>query len=366
MTDSDTDGLITIGALARASGLTASALRFYDDCGLLVPASVDEVTGYRYYAEAQCARATLIRRLRAIDMPLEAVSAILSGDTGQAGRLLDEHVDDLSRRAREAAAVAEAIKKEFGRAGQLTLSTATLAEAIDQVRHAAALDREIPVLAGVLVEANATALTLTATDRYRLSTRTLVPHDHAGPDWSVVVDAGELTHLTEWLRDLDEVALAAAERELVLTGAGGARRCGTLDESFPDYRAVLTGVPRVRTRVVVDRRRLLDAIGETAVALSLSIDSAGLTVTAPDGHAHSSIPARVTGASVEICFDPALLHAAIDTAVGPEIMVDIAAPDQPVVVRSATDGSLTTLAMPMRNPHATNRNGADHDHDANR
>jgi hypothetical protein len=37
--------------------------------------------------------------------------------------------------------------------------------------------------------------------------------------------------------------------------------------------------------------------------------------------------------------------------VGPEIMLDISAPDQPVVVRSATDGDLTTLVMPTINPN---------------
>ncbi|MGY4099845.1 MerR family transcriptional regulator [Nocardia sp. R16R-3T] len=59
-------GLITIGGLARACGLAASALRFYDDCGLLVPVRVDAVTGYRYYSEAQVDRGVMIRRLRSI------------------------------------------------------------------------------------------------------------------------------------------------------------------------------------------------------------------------------------------------------------------------------------------------------------
>ncbi|HJF76314.1 MAG TPA: MerR family DNA-binding transcriptional regulator, partial [Brevibacterium linens] len=40
MTDSD---LMPIGAFARIVGLTASALRFYDDAGVLRPDHVDEV-----------------------------------------------------------------------------------------------------------------------------------------------------------------------------------------------------------------------------------------------------------------------------------------------------------------------------------
>ena len=41
---------LTIGVFARRVGLTPSALRFYDDCGVLRPAHVDDATGYRYYS----------------------------------------------------------------------------------------------------------------------------------------------------------------------------------------------------------------------------------------------------------------------------------------------------------------------------
>ncbi|WJJ11434.1 MerR family DNA-binding transcriptional regulator [Prescottella equi] len=50
MSASGPDDLVTIGVFARACGLTPSALRFYDDSGLLSPAHIDPVTGYRYYS----------------------------------------------------------------------------------------------------------------------------------------------------------------------------------------------------------------------------------------------------------------------------------------------------------------------------
>ena len=49
--------LLTIGAFARAVGLAPSALRYYDECGLLRPADVDEATGYRYYTPDLARRA---------------------------------------------------------------------------------------------------------------------------------------------------------------------------------------------------------------------------------------------------------------------------------------------------------------------
>lgn len=227
--------MITIGALARACGLTASALRFYDDCGLLVPVRVDAVTGYRYYSEAQIARGVLIRRLRGIGVPLEVVSEIMHGDEARAERLLDEHVAELAQRAREAATVVRVIKAEIG-AG-VVLSAVVLAAAIEQVCSAAALDREIPVLAGVLVESTADSVTFTATDRYRLSTRAMVPVRPSGGAWSVVVDAGELGGIGSWLRGLAEVTVRAADHRLVFTGNGSERRCAKKIPLSADRRA---------------------------------------------------------------------------------------------------------------------------------
>lgn len=100
----DTDGLMSIGAFARQVGLAPSALRFYDDCGVLPPAHVDEATGYRYYAPDQENRAILVRRLREAGMPLTDASVVLDGRREEARAVLTEH----ERRARETAESARA------------------------------------------------------------------------------------------------------------------------------------------------------------------------------------------------------------------------------------------------------------------
>ncbi|MEU5400750.1 MerR family transcriptional regulator [Streptomyces sp. NPDC005963] len=67
---------LTIGAFARASRLSAKALRHYDELGLLPPASVDAYSGYRYYDESQVERARLVAWLRRIGMPLADVQIV--------------------------------------------------------------------------------------------------------------------------------------------------------------------------------------------------------------------------------------------------------------------------------------------------
>ncbi len=81
--------LMTIGEFARASRLSAKALRRYDELGLLTPARVDAYSGYRYYAGAQVERARLVAWLRRIGMPLAEVRdvcALHGTDPGAAAR----------------------------------------------------------------------------------------------------------------------------------------------------------------------------------------------------------------------------------------------------------------------------------------
>jgi PPM family protein phosphatase len=68
--------LLTIGAFARASRLSPKALRLYDSLGLLTPAHVDEVSGYRFYRPSQLERARLVAWLRRLGMPLAGIRVV--------------------------------------------------------------------------------------------------------------------------------------------------------------------------------------------------------------------------------------------------------------------------------------------------
>ncbi|MFE9135121.1 MerR family transcriptional regulator [Streptomyces sp. NPDC007355] len=68
--------MLTIGDFARATRLSAKALRRYDELGLLPPARVDPFTGYRYYTDEQVERARLVAWLRRIGMPLAEVGRV--------------------------------------------------------------------------------------------------------------------------------------------------------------------------------------------------------------------------------------------------------------------------------------------------
>src|SRR5690348_16145779 len=88
--------MMTIGRFARLSGLSIHTLRHYDDVGLLTPAEVDPVSGYRRYRRDQVSRARLIQRLRWIDLPVEDIRRVLAGD-GRTAEVLAGHRRRLER-----------------------------------------------------------------------------------------------------------------------------------------------------------------------------------------------------------------------------------------------------------------------------
>ncbi|MFE9248487.1 protein phosphatase 2C domain-containing protein [Streptomyces sp. NPDC007088] len=76
--------LLTIGAFAKASRLSPKALRLYDELGLLTPARVDPVTGYRLYAPEQLDQARLVAWLRRLGMPLARIRRVRALDPAAA------------------------------------------------------------------------------------------------------------------------------------------------------------------------------------------------------------------------------------------------------------------------------------------
>ncbi|GAX51809.1 helix-turn-helix domain-containing protein [Streptomyces olivochromogenes] len=76
----DGTGLLTIGELARATGLTVRTIRYWSDEGALPPVARSS-GGYRLYDAASVARLELIRTLRELGLGLDDVRKVLAGET---------------------------------------------------------------------------------------------------------------------------------------------------------------------------------------------------------------------------------------------------------------------------------------------
>ena len=93
----------SIGEFSTVTGLSIKTLRFYHEKGILLPSSVDEATGYRFYDAGKIEKARVIMRLRAMEFSIEDIASVLGDCTDEADILnyLERQKDTLQQRIRE-------------------------------------------------------------------------------------------------------------------------------------------------------------------------------------------------------------------------------------------------------------------------
>ena len=84
----------SINKLAKLAGVSTRTLRYYDQCGLLVPQRVR--SGYRVYGRAEADRLQQILFYRELGMPLGEIKRILSAPGFDAGAALRGHLAALA------------------------------------------------------------------------------------------------------------------------------------------------------------------------------------------------------------------------------------------------------------------------------
>ena len=85
-----------MGEFSRMTHLSVKTLRHYHQVGLLAPAKVNPLTGYRYYTAEQIPQAQVIRRLRDLEMPVPEVKEVLAAhDQSARNAVIASHLDRL-------------------------------------------------------------------------------------------------------------------------------------------------------------------------------------------------------------------------------------------------------------------------------
>jgi DNA-binding transcriptional MerR regulator len=82
---SDTSELLKIGDFARIADTNLRTLRYYEELGLITPAS-RSTGGFRYYRRTDVNRVNMIRDLQVLGLPLERIRALLVARGQEAAR----------------------------------------------------------------------------------------------------------------------------------------------------------------------------------------------------------------------------------------------------------------------------------------
>ncbi|HET9897912.1 MAG TPA: MerR family transcriptional regulator [Streptosporangiaceae bacterium] len=356
----------SIGEMASDSGLSVSALRFYDRAGVFVPAWVDPVSGYRWYGPEQLDESRLLARLRRAAMPLADIRLVLAGwssaDPDLVRNLLQAHLRRLEKGLSEARRELSSVRALLeNRENPLTMhSTASirlavpvaeLAAALDAVRFAASIDPQLPMLGGVLFDIEGDSLHVVATDRYRMALAHVGTTGYGGPRMQVIVPSPLADAMQALLVGGASAARLAVDASRVCLEAGDREAAGQrLGHDFPDYRRFVTSSPARRVLIDVAALRAEVETGPVREEVVREQDGASCNVT---------VLAVTADSSVTICEgdDDHRDHVAVNReyllqalAAGgrDQLMLEFGAPNAPLAIRRTDAEDTFSLLMPIR------------------
>lgn len=330
--------LLTIGAFARAVGLAPSTLRYYDECGLLRPAEVDEATGYRYYTPELERRAQAVAQMRDAGLSVEVMRTALDGTVEDRRRVLREVLAEQEALAVRRTAVLEELLADQSEVRQdwvITVDGPALAASIRQVKAAADTDPTSP-LSGVLLDVAAGTIDVVATNRYWMAVRTLPTS--LGDEVRVVVSLPDAIRLCTLLDRHDRATLDLGGDQIGVSG----QVLPVRDVAYPAHRMLLAGMPPATTRVVVPRVELVaavEAVGHAEFDLDVTADGVRI--------GERELRGTVDNPGASLRLGSALTRRSLECTVGPEVVLQLVSESRPVRITSPYQPGFLALLMPV-------------------
>lgn len=349
-----------IGQLARESGLTVSALRFYDGAGVLVPAHVDPRSNYRWYSDDQVVTARLVARLRRVGLPLSDICRVLENRRNRVvvDDILRAHLtrleEGLADARRELSAAVSLLDRALldEESPMITTRITTTAEevghALRAVRYAVGTNPALPMLTGVLLDADRASVRVVATDRYRLAVSTVGGAQVDGPPVSVIAPVALVDEVLAALADGGPVTIVVRGNDLSLEVAGRSVTGLGLDHDFPDYRRFLPAAPM--HRVGVDVAALRAGLGSAPQRTVRDEENGAVSVATvltlgADGELHC---ADDVAGVLQVGLDREFLLDALDAGGAGQLVLELDGPITPLAIRNPRRKDDVSLLMPIR------------------
>lgn len=112
---------LKIGQVAKETGLSVKAIRFYEKIGLIPAPERTLSSGYRLYTDGDVRRLRLIQRAKLLGLRLGQIKEIVESLKGQGcdckrvkprlRKLVDEQIIEIDRKLRELSLLSEELKK---------------------------------------------------------------------------------------------------------------------------------------------------------------------------------------------------------------------------------------------------------------
>ncbi|MFD0146541.1 MULTISPECIES: DNA polymerase III subunit beta [unclassified Streptomyces] len=235
------------------------------------------------------------------------------------------------------------------------------AAAVGQVAVAAGRDDSLPVLTGIRLALDGTAMTLAATDRYRYAVRTLEwkpegeepQGGEGGAD--VVVPARRLTEIARSLASAGPVRLALDGGSVGFESEGTRTTTRLLDGRLPRHDKLFSlGEHAV---AVTERAPLVEAVkrvavvaeGDSPVQLAFGGDAVHLQAGYEDDVASQRLPAVLSQTeAMTVAFNPGYLLDALGSFDTDSVRFHLLGPGQRALITDRADGIHQHLLMSVK------------------
>ncbi|MFQ5578609.1 MAG: DNA polymerase III subunit beta [Anaerolineae bacterium] len=247
----------------------------------------------------------------------------------------------------------------------IRLEPDSLRQMINQVTFAAAVEEGRPVLTGIRAQFSHDTLTLSGTDGFRLSVKTVPLAQPIDDDFEVIIPARALSELARVIGDQEEPVqlVVTPSRNQILFHLNTIDLVSQLVEGkFPDVTQI---IPKdYATRTVLDSKEFLKA---SRVSFLFARDAANivkveitpgdgelvggrllLTATSQElGDNISELDASVQGEPIEMAFNAKYLIDVLNILDSAQVALETSAPASPGVLRAIGDDSFIHVIMPM-------------------
>jgi len=239
----------------------------------------------------------------------------------------------------------------------LQLPAAEFKALVQRVVFDASTDEYRPILTGVLVIAQDSAITLAAADGFRLSESKLALAQPVPKSFRCVVPARAFAELARITGEAETLAicLPPGRGQIVFSLPGASLVSQLIDGNYPDYLQI---IPRAHaTRQTANTAALLKACKQAEIfarengkAAHLAIKPGAVLVTGhseESGSTGSSVEAVLDGKELEIAFNVGFLREALSAIRTPSVVLDATTSASPGVLRPVGEDGFLHVIMPL-------------------
>jgi DNA polymerase-3 subunit beta len=239
----------------------------------------------------------------------------------------------------------------------LVIPAQPFVETVDRVVRAASRDETRPILTGVQVSAAEQALTMVATDSYRLAVKRTQLEQPIERSLEAIVPARSMAELTRVATgtEAERVEVWLAPNQAVFRVADVVLYSRLIDGQFPDHTQLLPETFEHEVRMprgeFLDVVRRVSNLAQRNAPLRLSFAEGELTLSAetPDvGDARESMPVAFSGDPLEIGFNPDFLREGLESLPSDEMTLKLISPLRPGLIEPVGADDFSYLVMPIR------------------